>query len=131
MVVKGEQLIVDVIRCPGENEAGIDGVRYRHRARIDVAAIARLNAASAEPRAARLQGLSALRLRCVTRGVHKLWCDNARGTAVAEDLIRSAPTLLVGLADADQRHIGELIESGGPAGLGGGLAIGLVDCRGA
>src|SRR5262249_13551628 len=101
MVVKGAQLVEHVVRRAGEDEAGVDRVGDSHRARIDIAAVAPLDAAGAEPGAARLDGLRALRRRRIARRVHELWGDDARGAAVAEDLVGTPLTLLSGVADPD------------------------------
>src|SRR5438046_1107446 len=99
MVIEGAQLVENVIRRAGENEAGVDRVGDSHRARIDVAAVARLDAAGPEPRAAHLDGLRALRHRRVTRRVHELRRYDARGAAVTEDLVGTPLAFLSGVAD--------------------------------
>src|SRR5438132_2262018 len=101
MLVEGAQLVEDVVRRAGENQAGVDRVRHRHRTRIDVAAVAGLDAAGTEPGATRLDGLRALRHRGVARRVHKLRRDDARGAAVAEDLIGPPLAFFPGVADPD------------------------------
>src|SRR5205823_10996712 len=69
--------------------------------------------------------------RDIARRVLELRRDDAGGAAVAEDLVGAAPALLARVADPDQRHIGELVEPHLAARFGGGLAVGLVDRRGA
>src|SRR5436190_4740981 len=129
VVVEGAQLVEDIVGRAGEDQAGVDRVFDGHRARVDVAAVPRLDAAGAEPGAARLEGLRALGRRRVAGRVHELWRDNSRGAAVAQDLVGAPPAFFARVADADQRHIGEPLLRDWAGGLGRLFAIGLEDWR--